>query len=99
MEVGGLAFPPAARGAIAGAPLPMSAYGPTSSVLPGDLTPEAYDGPLEELGWKGQFKYDDPEVVALRVGLRPRPHHRALLRCCQPAPPAAPGQLWHRQSL
>ena len=53
MEVGGLAFPPPARGAIAGAPLPMSAYGPTSSVLPGDLTPEAY----------AKWGYDNPKAI------------------------------------
>ena len=47
----------------------MSAFGPTSSCLPGDLTDEAYKGDLVELGWKGQYAYDDPEVVALRVSL------------------------------
>ena len=45
----------------------MSAYGPTSSCLPGDLTDGAFDGDLAELGWKGEFSYDAPEVVALRV--------------------------------
>jgi hypothetical protein len=47
----------------------MSAFGPTSSCLPGDLTDEAYKGDLAELGWKGKYAYDDPEVVTLRVSL------------------------------
>lgn len=55
------------------------AYGPTSSCLPGDLTEEAFSGDLSELGWKGKFKYNDDEVVALRVRRTPfcRRAHRA----------------------
>lgn len=45
----------------------MSAYGQSSSCLPGDLTAEAFAGDLAELGWKGHFKYNDTDVVALRV--------------------------------
>ena len=47
----------------------MSTYGPASSCLRGDLTDEAFSGDLSELGWRGRFKYDDPEVVALRAAL------------------------------
>ena len=36
----------------------------TSSVGPGDLTALAFKGDLSELGWRGLYKYDDPEVVA-----------------------------------
>lgn len=42
----------------------------TSSLRPEDwdrLTDQAFKGDLEDLGWKGNYKYDDPEVVALRV--------------------------------
>ena len=42
-------------------------YGATSSVLSGDLTDQAFSGDLADLGWKGTYQYDDPEVVALRV--------------------------------
>jgi hypothetical protein len=42
-------------------------YGPSSSILPGDLTPQAFAGDLVELGWKGRFQYDHPQVVQLRV--------------------------------
>ena len=42
-------------------------YGPSSSILPGDLTPQAFAGVLVELGWKGRFQYDNPQVVQLRV--------------------------------
>ena len=41
-----------------------------SSVLPGDLTPEAFTGDLAEIGWLGHFKHDDPEVVSLRSQLQ-----------------------------
>ena len=51
-----------------------SPYGPTSSVVPGDLTPQAFAGDLVELGWKGRFQYDHPQVVQLRV----RPSERPL---------------------
>lgn len=49
----------------------MGSFGQTSSCLPGDLTDEAYQGDLAELGWKGRFAYDDPEVVGLRVRDQP----------------------------
>ena len=32
-------------------------YGPSSSVLPGDLTPQAFAGDLVELGWKGRLDW------------------------------------------
>ena len=41
-----------------------------SSVLPGDLTPEAFTGDLAEIGWLGHFKHDDPEVAELRSQLQ-----------------------------
>ena len=50
-----------------------SPWGPDSSIQPGDLTDEAFAGDLSELGWKGQYQYDDPEVVALRVTELPLP--------------------------
>lgn len=63
-----VAVAPPVRGGCRGSRLStMSAYGATSSCLPGDLTDEAFSGDLSELGWKGKFKYDDAEVVALRV--------------------------------
>ena len=43
-----------------------------TSLLPEDLermTPLAFSGDLQDLGWKGDFKYDDEEVVALREQL------------------------------
>eukprot|EP01048_Picozoa_sp_COSAG05_P002728 COSAG05_NODE_117_length_17936_cov_137.220945_7_plen_344_part_00 len=49
--------------------LASDAYGPASSVVPGDLTAEAFSGDLQELGWRGRYKFDDPEVVALREAL------------------------------
>ena len=49
----------------------MSSFlGPGSSVRREDLTDEAFFGDLSELGWKGKYKYDDPEVAQFRV--RPR---------------------------
>ena len=41
--------------------------GPGSSVRRSDLTDEAFLGDLSELGWKGAFKHDDPQVVQFRV--------------------------------
>ena len=52
-----------------------AAYGPASSCLPGDLTEKAFSGDLSELGWKGKFKYDDDEVVTLRVRRAHRSRH------------------------
>ena len=43
-----------------------------SSLRPSDwnrLTDDAFTGELSELGWKGKYKYDDPEVVELRSQL------------------------------
>ena len=49
----------------------MSSFlGPGSSVRREDLTDDAFFGDLSELGWKGKYKYDDPEVAQFRV--RPR---------------------------
>ena len=45
-----------------------------SSLRPADwdrLTDEAFKGELSDLGWKGKYKYDDAEVVALRVSSHP----------------------------
>ena len=33
------------------------------------MTPMAFSGDLQDLGWKGDFKYNDDEVVALREQL------------------------------
>ena len=43
-----------------------------SSLRPSDwagLTDEAFKGDLSELGWRGKYKYSDPEVVELRSQL------------------------------
>jgi hypothetical protein len=40
-----------------------------TSIKSGDLTPEAFQGELSELGWCGQFPRDDPEVAQLRQQL------------------------------
>ena len=45
-------------------------YGASSSVQLGDLTELAFSGDLSELGWKGRFQYDDPEVRELRGRLQ-----------------------------
>ena len=42
----------------------------SSSILPGDLTQEAFRGDLSELGWKGPFGHDHPQVDALRSQLQ-----------------------------
>jgi hypothetical protein len=44
-----------------------------SSVQLGDLTDLAFTGDLSELGWKGDYKYDDLEVVAFRALPTPGP--------------------------
>ena len=61
----------------------------SSSLRPSDwsrLTAEAFKGDLSELGWKGKFKYDDPEVVQLRSQLDA---HAGIqdLECVDPATP------------
>ena len=62
----------------------MSSFlGPGSSVRREDLTDEAFFGDLSELGWKGKYKYDDPEVVQFRV--RPRLQPGVLVLASYPS--------------
>ena len=58
-------------------------------------------GPLGELGWKGRFKYDSKEVVALRAQLQEKAGIRGLqiVDACEYGFAERAAQLFHRDGF